>query len=170
MSTTTAAFAVVVLDRVAEGFAGKRTSALSAGAVKADEGAGEFAIRRGEWLTRGPYRRVMAKKHITQMIDDLDGRIIEDGTTLTFSLEGRAYEIDLSHANAARLRDAFHPFISAARVAGSTAATVRRTPRGRAIPTRDLTDVRTWAHENGYAINERGRISSAVLEAYDAAH
>lgn len=89
MSTTTAAFAVVVLDRVAEGFAGKRTSTLSAGAVKADEGAGEFAIRRGEWLTRGPYRRVMAKKHITQMIDDLDGRIIEDGTTLTFSLEGR---------------------------------------------------------------------------------
>ncbi len=38
----------------------------------------------------------MAKKHITQLIDDLDGTVIDDGTTVHFSLEGRAYEIDLS--------------------------------------------------------------------------
>jgi hypothetical protein len=38
----------------------------------------------------------MAKKQITQLIDDLDGAVIDGGTTIHFSLEGRAYEIDLS--------------------------------------------------------------------------
>jgi len=36
------------------------------------------------------------KKHITRTTEDLDGSVIEDGTTLTFSLEGRSYDIDLS--------------------------------------------------------------------------
>ncbi|OZD38615.1 hypothetical protein CH252_32310 [Rhodococcus sp. 06-1477-1B] len=112
----------------------------------------------------------MAKKHITQTIDDLDGSVIDDGTTLTFSLEGRSYEIDLSPDNADRLRDAFRPYISAARSTGVSASGPRRTPRGRAIPTRDLIDVRSWAQKNGFAINGRGRISATVLAAYDAAH
>jgi len=112
----------------------------------------------------------MAKKHITQTVDDLDGSVLEDATTLTFSLEGRSFEIDLSPENADKLREAFRPFISAARPIGSSAATPRRTPRGRAIPTRDLIDVRSWAQKNGFPINERGRISATVLAAYDAAH
>lgn len=112
----------------------------------------------------------MAKKHITQVIDDLDGSVIDDGTTMQFSLEGRAYEIDLSSSNAEKMRDALRPYISAGRAADSPHAVPRRTPRGRAIPTRDLADVRAWAEKNGHPINTRGRISSSVLEAYDAVH
>ncbi|WP_150958857.1 histone-like nucleoid-structuring protein Lsr2 [Microbacterium testaceum] len=112
----------------------------------------------------------MAKKHITQTIDDLDGSIIDDGTTLTFSLEGRSYEIDLSPRNADKLREAFQPYIAAGRSIGSPSGIPRRTPRGRAIPTRDLVDVRSWAQNNGFAINDRGRISGTILAAYDAAH
>lgn len=116
------------------------------------------------------YDDVMAKKQITQLIDDLDGSILDDGTTVQFSLEGRAYEIDLSGGNAQKLRDAFEPYITAGRSVGASAPSVRRVGRGRAVSSRDLVDVRSWAQQNGFDINARGRISSAVLEAYDAAH
>lgn len=138
--------------------------------MKAGESAGEFPIRSVECTPSAAYGRDMAKKHITQTIDDLDGSVIEDGTTLTFALEGRSYEIDLSSENADKLRDSFRPYISAARPVGTSPLTPRRTPRGRAIPTRDLIDVRSWAQKNGFPINDRGRISATVLAAYDAAH
>ncbi|BAJ75787.1 hypothetical protein MTES_2823 [Microbacterium testaceum StLB037] len=112
----------------------------------------------------------MAKKHITQVIDDLDGSVLENGTTINFSLEGRAYEIDLSEKNARKLREAFEPFTVAARPIGSSAPGVRRSSGRRAVSSRDLADVRAWAEKNGHSINARGRISSAVLAAYDAAH
>lgn len=112
----------------------------------------------------------MAKKHITQVIDDLDGSVLDNGTTVRFSLDGRAYEIDLSDANAQKLRDAFAPFISAGRSLGSPVSSGRRTSRSRPDSGRDLADVRSWAEKNGHAINNRGRISTSILEAYDAAH
>ncbi|MDU0346593.1 Lsr2 family protein [Microbacterium sp. KSW2-29] len=112
----------------------------------------------------------MAKKHITQVIDDLDGSVIDDGETVHFSLEGRSYEIDLSSENVEKMREAFEPFISAGRPVGFSSPSVRKDSRRRPAPTRDLVDVRTWAEKNGYSINARGRISAAVLAAYDAAH
>ncbi|KQM38439.1 Lsr2 family protein [Microbacterium sp. Leaf203] len=112
----------------------------------------------------------MAKKHIMQTIDDLDGSVIEDRTTVTFSLEGRSYEIDLASDNADKLRDDFGPYITAARPVGSSPSPPRRTPRGRAIPTRDVIDVRSWTQKNGFSITDRGRISATVLAASDAAH
>lgn len=57
----------------------------------------------------------MARKQITQIIDDLDGTILEDGqgVTIRFALEGTSYDIDLSEGNAQKLRDALAPFIEA---------------------------------------------------------
>lgn len=113
----------------------------------------------------------MAKKHITQLIDDLDGTVLDEGNTIHFSLEGRAYEIDLSDDNAAALRDALEPFISAGRAVGSAGAGARRPVRARgAGSTRDLAAVRAWAEQNGHQVNSRGRIPANVLEAYDAAN
>lgn len=112
----------------------------------------------------------MAKKQITQLIDDLDGSILDEGTTVHFSVEGRAYEIDLSPENAKKLRAAFEPYVSAGRSLGSVPAAARRGARSRSGSSRDLGDVRSWAEDNGFTVNNRGRISAAVLEAYDAAH
>lgn len=112
----------------------------------------------------------MAKKQITQLIDDLDGGILEggDGVSLRFALEGRSYEIDLSDANAAKLRDALAPFIAAARPTSSTSSLTRsRATRanGRSV---DLAAIREWANQNGYTVSSRGRVPQSVIEAYEA--
>jgi len=32
------------------------------------------------------------------------------------------------------------------------------------------TEIRDWARANGYEVNERGRISQVIRDAFDAAH
>lgn len=112
----------------------------------------------------------MAKKLITRLIDDIDGAELDDGgESIAFSFDGHAYEIDLSDANAEKLRDALAPFIKAARRTGAPASTPirgRRATSGRS----DLAAVRAWANDNGMPVSDRGRVPSSVLEAYDAAH
>ena len=56
----------------------------------------------------------MAQQMTVRFVDDLDGS--EASGTVDFGLDGRRYEIDLSEANAARLREALAPFV------GSSAA------------------------------------------------
>jgi hypothetical protein len=56
---------------------------------------------------------LMAKTVIVKLIDDIDGGDADE--TIRFSLDDRSYEIDVSTGNAARLRDAFKPFIEKGR-------------------------------------------------------
>ncbi len=58
----------------------------------------------------------MAQKVDVRFVDDLDGS--EAAGTVTFALDGKAYEIDLSDENAARLRDSLATFVAAARRTG----------------------------------------------------
>lgn len=108
----------------------------------------------------------MAQKTMVILEDDIDGG--EADETVTFALDGTAYEIDLNVKNAAALRDAFAPFIGAARKAGRPRPTAR-VRRGNARPA-DLGAVRDWARANGYQVSDRGRISAQIQEAYAAAH
>ena len=57
----------------------------------------------------------MAQKVEIHLEDDLDGGPADH--TLTFALDGKDYEIDLSDANAEKLRKALRPFVAAARKA-----------------------------------------------------
>lgn len=103
------------------------------------------------------------------LVDDLDGG--EADEQVEFTVDGRAYEIDLSAANSARLRDALAPYISAARRTGG-----RRRSAAPTAPARPSTDreqnqaIREWAQGQGMKISERGRIPSNVLEAYHQSH
>jgi hypothetical protein len=117
----------------------------------------------------------MARKVQILLEDDLDGGPADE--TLTFALDGVTYEIDLSAANAARLRDDFAAYVGAARKAGrqprSSASAPAGGPRKRARPSksgRDIGAIRAWAKDEGLAVNERGRIPADVLAQYDAAH
>ena len=106
---------------------------------------------------------------ITQMklVDDLDGG--EAAESVAFSLDGKFYEIDLSDKHAAALRDAFAPFISSARRAGngSKVASRQRMSMRAGRSREDTAAVREWANANGLEVSARGRISTAVLEAYE---
>ena len=118
----------------------------------------------------------MARKVQIVLEDDIDGG--EADETVTFSLDGVSYEIDLSARNAAALRDAFAPYVGAARRAGRAARTGGGTsgggaPRKRTRESksgRDIVAIRAWAKEQGLPVNERGRIAADVLAKYDAAH
>ena len=121
----------------------------------------------------------MAQKVQVLLVDDIDGG--DAAETVTFSLDGVDYEIDLSEEHAGALREAMATWVGHARkVSGrSSGASRRSAPRERAQarssstpsgPSRDTGAVRTWAKENGYTVSDRGRISADVLQAYDDAH
>ena len=111
------------------------------------------------------------KKQITQLVDDLDGSIIENGgTTVRFALEGRQYEIDLSASNADRLRAALAPFISAGRAASGGARSSAGSRRPSRNASSELAAIRSWAQSHGHKVGDRGRISAEVREAYERAH
>ncbi|HLU60486.1 MAG TPA: Lsr2 family protein [Pseudonocardia sp.] len=110
----------------------------------------------------------MAKQTTVTLVDDLDGSVADE--QIEFAFEGKSYEIDLSAANSAKLREALAPFISAAR------RTSGRRRSGGSTASRPTTDrelnqaIREWAQKQGMKISERGRIPSNVLEAYHKAH
>jgi hypothetical protein len=58
----------------------------------------------------------MASRTVTTLIDDVDGSDADE--TVRFSIDGTEYEIDLSEANAAKLRDGLAGYIGKARRIG----------------------------------------------------
>ena len=118
----------------------------------------------------------MARRIVHQLVDDLDGTVLEvgEGETVHFSLDGVAYEIDLTDDNAAGLRAALSPYRDAARSISGARAASRGGSAGarqqRRSGQRDLGPIRKWAKDNGYQISERGRIPASVIDAYEAAH
>ncbi|AZS44360.1 histone-like nucleoid-structuring protein Lsr2 [Microbacterium oleivorans] len=120
----------------------------------------------------------MARKIVHQLVDDLDGTVLEvgDGETVLFSVDGTAYEIDLTHDNANALRETLAPYIDAARRVSSRPAASRASSssnssrKQKRAGQRDYAPIREWAAQNGYELSERGRVPAQVLDAYDAAH
>lgn len=115
----------------------------------------------------------MAQKVQVLLVDDLDGGEAEE--TVSFSLDGVGYEIDLNAKNAARMRDELAPWVGHARRVGGRSgggrkAGVGRPRSGGTAGGIDTAAVREWAREHGHPVSERGRISAEVMEAYKAAH
>lgn len=111
----------------------------------------------------------MARVESVQLVDDLDGGAADE--TVSFSLEGGQWEIDLTAAHAAQLREALAPFVGAARRSSDRApgpAIPRLNSARVSVPTRRQTaEIRQWALANGFDLSERGRIPKAVVQAYD---
>lgn len=111
----------------------------------------------------------MAQKVQVILVDDVDGG--EAVETVTFALDGTAYEIDLSAGNATSLRDAFAPFVASARKAGRTGGRgSSRGGRGRGSTTMDREQaaaIRDWARKQGLKVSDRGRIPANIVEQYN---
>ena len=118
----------------------------------------------------------MAQQVNVKFVDDLDGS--DAAATVSFGLDGTAYEIDLSDDNAAKLRDSLAVFVGAARSSESATTGSRRAQKMTASSgrrpqplDRDQTAaIRAWARQNGHQVSDRGRISKTVFGAFQAAH
>lgn len=114
----------------------------------------------------------MAQKVTVVLVDDIDKGPADE--TVSFSLDGVSYEIDLSAKNAAAFRDSLAQYVGPARRVGSRGSSGRaqgRTPgRRRSTGDNRTAQIREWARSNGHQVNERGRISATVVDAYEKAH
>ena len=109
----------------------------------------------------------MAQVTTVRLVDDLDGG--EADQSISFTLDGRALEIDLSSENAGKLREIFAPYIAAARRGdGRPARTHPRTATASTAPREATVLIREWAAANGLTVAARGRISAEVLQAYES--
>ncbi len=107
----------------------------------------------------------MAQKVQVLLVDDLDGG--EATETVSFSLDGTAYEIDLSSDNASKLRKDFQAYIDHARKGGGGG----RRRRARTGPGRERSaEIRAWARQRGHKVSERGRIPATIISEYEASH
>ena len=110
----------------------------------------------------------MAQKVQVLLVDDIDGGTADE--TVTFAVDGISYEIDVTTANAVKLRDAFAPWVGHARKVGGRSSS-RATTSARPRASRgDAQAIRDWAKAHGHKVSERGRISAEVKAAYEAAH
>ncbi|MEU8670633.1 Lsr2 family protein [Streptomyces anulatus] len=110
----------------------------------------------------------MAQKVQVLLVDDLDG--VEADETVTFALDGKTYEIDLTTANADKLRGLLEPYTKGGRRTGGRASTGRGKGRAVAGGNKDTAEIRRWARENGHNVNDRGRVPAEIREAYEKAN
>lgn len=113
----------------------------------------------------------MARRIVHQLVDDIDGTLLEvgEGETVHFSLNGTAYEIDLTNSHAEELRDVLAPYIEAGRRA-SASGTRAVAPRRRPSRNSETGAIRAWAKDQGLKVSERGRIPADIVDAYNNAH
>jgi Lsr2 len=103
----------------------------------------------------------MARRTLTILSDDLDGKEGKDIATVTFGFDGSTYAIDLSKKNRAALEKAMSPYIDAARKVSSPPrrSTSKSSPRATA-------EDRAWLRSSGFPnVKDRGRLPSEATEA-----
>ncbi|MEU9575108.1 Lsr2 family protein [Streptomyces massasporeus] len=110
----------------------------------------------------------MAQKIVTVYTDDLTGEESEEVQTHSFSLDGVNYEIDVVADNYDKLFQALAPFIEKGRKVGRTKGPAR--PRKASAEGPSAEELRAWARENNYQVNDRGRVPASIREAYQKAH
>jgi len=106
----------------------------------------------------------MAQKVTVSLVDDLSGSRADE--TVSFGLDGKNYEIDLSSDNAEKLRKALTDFVAAARRPGGTRRASAGAARRPSVDREQNQAIREWARKKGMKVNDRGRIPTDVVEAF----
>ena len=119
----------------------------------------------------------MAQRVVIELTDDLDGKPIKDGQgeTVTFALDGTAYEIDLGKKNADSLRNDLSKYVGEARRAGRASGAGGRGRSSRAAGSRQGRDydpkaVRAWAESQGIQVSQRGRVPADLVAKFQSAN
>ena len=106
----------------------------------------------------------MAQRVITVLEDDVDGS--QATQSVSFSLDGHSYVVDLNDQNAAALRAALEPWRKVARPDGHRRPTIVQAQ----ARSRHHGMIRQWGADNGWELSPRGRIPQDLLDAFCAAH
>jgi hypothetical protein len=113
----------------------------------------------------------VAKETIVKLVDDIDGSTASQ--TVTFALDGVAFEIDLSDANADKLRRALRPYVEAGTTLTPGGARHTRTVISAQGDTlrEEARAIRAWAQKYGPSlgldpVSDRGAIPQRVRDAY----
>ena len=107
----------------------------------------------------------MAQQVNVSYVDDLDGS--EAQGTLSFGLDGKTYEIDLSRENAAKLRHIYARYIDGGRRVGGSARATQTARSATAAADREHNQtIREWALARGMKVSNRGRLPADVVDAY----
>lgn len=101
----------------------------------------------------------MAREWTVILHDDLGRKPATQ--TVQFALDENQYEIDLSDANAAALREVLNRYLTHGRRVGG-----RRTTQAAASDKDERTRIRAWARSEGLNVSKRGRISRSVVDLY----
>ncbi|MFD8018912.1 Lsr2 family protein [Streptomyces lavendulae] len=114
----------------------------------------------------------MAQKVQVLLVDDIDGGQADE--TVTFALDGKTYEIDLSTDKAENLRTVLETYVKAGRKTsggrGPSAGTRGKASVKSPQDGPSAEELRAWAQKNGYEVAPRGRVPASIREAYTAAH
>ncbi|GAA2006044.1 Lsr2 family protein [Nakamurella flavida] len=106
----------------------------------------------------------MAQQTSITLVDDLDGgKAVE---TISFSLDGSTYEIDLNKKNANALRKALSDFVEHGRKVRGDQPQRRNGRRTAGSDGPSPVAVREWATAQGISVSPRGRIASDVVRRY----
>ena len=114
----------------------------------------------------------MAQRIQVLLVCDLHDDETPGTETITFTLDGASYEIDLCEQHAVKMRERFATYIGAGRRAGGRGDVAggrsrRRRSRG---GSGDAARIREWARSQGLAVPERGRVPAELAERYAAAN
>lgn len=118
----------------------------------------------------------MAQRVVTVFTDDLTGEVATKIDTYRILINGAGVELHLTPESRDKLMAALHPFLraeGARRVLDGSSRRGVRAARVRAVRSAKIGDsvtVRAWARDNGYEVNDRGRVPAAVRVAYENAH
>ena len=106
----------------------------------------------------------------TVRVDDLDGES-EGARSVSFSLEGTTYDIDLIEDHILEMRQAMSKFVAVARPRAKAGKGKPQQAGGKErakIDREQLQEIRRWAHAHGLQFSDRGRIPNHVMDVYNA--
>lgn len=114
----------------------------------------------------------MAQRVHVVVVCDMHGDDTPSTETIRFTVDSAGYEIDLCADHDKKLRDAFAPYVGAARRRGSAGPGRRgRAQRSSAGGAHGRNQqIREWARKQGHQVSQRGRVARSLVVAYDAAH
>lgn len=111
----------------------------------------------------------MAQRVQVILVCDLHDDETPGTETVTFALDGAAYEIDLCADHAREIRNGFARYVGVARRSSGRAGGGGGRRRSRRGGSSEAAQIREWARGQGLAVPERGRIPADLAAKYAAA-